>query len=109
MKGDQITFFMQPRRRFDDKLLAERLAHTAKRLGLHGAMTVSASGGFGRHQRSHSKHFLELADQPQEVVRAVTAAEAMRLLAHQEALKIQIFCMKTPAELGVSGEATDDS
>lgn len=109
MKDDQITFFTQPHRRFDDKPLAERLVHTAKRPGLHGAMTVSASEGFGRHQQSHSKHFLELANQPQEVVRAVTAAEATRLLAHQEALKIQIFCIKTPAELGVSCEATDDS
>ena len=100
---------MQSHRRFDDKLLAERLVHTAKRLGLRGAMTVSASEGFGRHQRIHSKHFLELADQPQEVVMAVTAAEAMRLLAHQEAVKIQILYIKMPAELGVSGEATDDS
>lgn len=109
MKGYQITFFTQQNRRFDYKPLAEWLLHTAMTLGLRGATILPASEGFGRHQRIHSAHFFELADQPQQVVMAVTEDEASRLFAHLEALKIQIFYIKTPAEFGVSGGASDDA
>jgi len=109
MKGYQITFFTQQNRRFDYKPLSEWLLYTAKSLGLRGATIVPASEGFGRHQQIHSAHFFELADQPQEVVMAVTDEEAARLFAHLEALKIQIFYIKTPAEFGITGEAADDA
>ena len=37
---------------------------------------VAATEGFGHHRRIHSAHFFELADQPVEVIMAVTAAES---------------------------------
>jgi PII-like signaling protein len=102
-RGKQITSFTQQNRRFDYKPSAEWFLHTAQSLGLHGAMIMPASEGFGRHQRIHFAHFFELADQPQQVVMAVTADEAARLFVHLEALKVQIFHIKTPAEFGISG------
>jgi PII-like signaling protein len=74
---------------------------------LRGATIVPASEGFGRHQRIYSAHFFELADQPQEVVMAVTEDEAAQLFAYLEALDVQIFYIKAPAEFGISGKVAN--
>jgi len=104
MKGYQITFFTQQDRHHDHKPLAEWLLFTAKSLGLRGATIVPASEGFGQHHRIHSAHFFELADQPQEIVMAVTEEEAERLFDHLEAAAVHVFYVKTPVEFGVLGQ-----
>ena len=63
-------------------------------------------GRLSRRQdrRIHSVHFIELSDQPLEVVMAVTAEEADRLFARLKSEKIRIFYSKTPVEFGTTGE-----
>jgi hypothetical protein len=65
---------------------------------------LAASEGFGHHRRIHSVHFIELTDQPLEVMMAVTAEEADRLFARLKVEKIKIFYFKTPVEFGTTGE-----
>ena len=73
-------FFTQQNRTHGGKPLAHWLVEPARALGIGGATLIGASEGFGHHRRIHSAHLIELADQPVEVLMAVTAEEAERCL-----------------------------
>ena len=104
MKGYQITFFTQQDRRHGHKPLAEWLMLAARNLGIRGATIVTASESFGHDRRIHSARFFELAEQPQEVVMAVSEEEAEQLFDHLVAERVQVFYVKSPVEFGVLGE-----
>jgi PII-like signaling protein len=77
----------------------------AKEMGLRGATLVGAGEGFGHHNKLHSVHFFELADQPLEVVMVLTQEECDRLFARLADEKVHVFYVKTPVEFGMLGEA----
>ncbi|MDD2991693.1 MAG: DUF190 domain-containing protein [Zoogloea sp.] len=104
MKGYQVTFFTQQDRRHGHKPVSEWLMLAARDLGIRGATILAASEGFGHDRRIHSAHFFELADQPQEVVMAVTEEELQRLFEIIEQEGVQVFYAKTEVEFGVLGE-----
>jgi len=104
MHGYQLTFFTQQDHRHHGKSLAHWLVEEARAMGIGGATLLAASEGFGHHRRIHSVRFIELTDQPLEVVMAVTAEEADRLFARLKAEKIKIFYSKTPVEFGTTSE-----
>lgn len=106
MNGYQITFFTQQDKRHHGKPLADWLVHLAQGMGLHGATMIPASEGFGYHGRIHSAHFIELADQPLEVLMVVTEDEYQRLFERLRAEGVQMFYVKTPVEFGKLGEDT---
>jgi PII-like signaling protein len=104
MNGYQITFFTQQDKRHRGKPLAEWLVQASREIGLRGATVIPASEGFGHHGRIHSAHFFELADQPVEVVMAVTAEEAERLFARLATEAVHVFYVKTAVEFGSLGD-----
>ena len=104
MHGYQVTFFTQQDHRHHGKSLAHWLVEEARAMGIGGATLLAASEGFGHHRRIHSVHFVELTDQPLEVIMAVTAEEADRLFAKLKAEKVKLFYTKTPVEFGTTGE-----
>jgi PII-like signaling protein len=104
MQGFQLAFFTQQDHQHHNKSLAHWLVEEARAMGIGGATLVAASEGFGRHRRIHSAHFIELADQPVEVVMAVTTEEADRLFAKLRAEKVELFYIKTPVEFGTTGD-----
>lgn len=104
MNGYQITFFTQQDKRHQGKPVADWLLHLAQEMGLRGATLIAGSEGFGHHGRIHSAHFFELADQPLEVLMAVTAEESDRLFERLRAEGVHLFYVKTPVEFGVLGE-----
>jgi PII-like signaling protein len=104
MQGYQLTFFTQQDHRHHGKSLAHWLVEEACTMGIGGATLVAASEGFGHHRRIHSAFFIELTDQPLEVVMAVTAEEADRLFAKLKAEQVKLFYTKTPVEFGATGE-----
>lgn len=104
MKGYQITFLTHQDHRHQHRPMAEWLLLAARQLGLRGATIVPASEGFGQHRRIHSAHFFELADQPQEVVMAVSEEESQRLFAYLEREGVRLFYVKSAVEFGVVGE-----
>ena len=108
MKGYQITFFTQQGRHHKHRPLAEWLMLAARDIGIHGATILSGSEGYGHHGHIHSAHFFELADQPQEVVMAVSEEESLRLFELLKAEGVHLFYVKTPVEFGVLGEPEDD-
>ena len=102
-QGFQLSFFTQQDQRHRGKPLAHWLIEEARAMGIAGATLLAASEGFGRARRIHAAHFLELGDQPLEVVMAVTAEQAGRLFARLEADDVSLFYTKTPVEFGTTG------
>ncbi len=72
-------------------------------MGIGGATLIAASEGFGHHRYLHRMHLLKVAEQPLEVVMAVTAEESERFFAKLKAEKIKVFYSKTPVEFGTIG------
>src|SRR5262245_5545671 len=105
MKGYQITFFTVQGHRHKGQPIGDWLVKAAKELRLSGATLITGGEGFGHHRRMHSAHFIELADQPLEVVMVVTAEEADRLFERLRSEGAQLFYSKIPAEFGVLGES----
>ena len=104
MNGYQITFFTQQDRRHHGKPLADWLVHLSREMGLRGATIIPASEGFGHHRRIHSARFFELADQPLEVLMAVTEEESGRLFDRLKAEGVHLFYVRTAVEFGSLGE-----
>jgi PII-like signaling protein len=104
MNGYQISFFTVHGHRHKGKPIADWLVHLAKEMGLTGATLIPGGEGFGHHRRMHSARFIELTDQPVEVVMVVTAEESERLLNRLKSEGVHLFYAKTPAEFGVLGE-----
>jgi len=106
MQGYQLSFFTQHDHVHRGHTLAHWLIEEARRLGIGGATMIPATEGFGHHRKLHSARFFELADQPLEVVMAVTTEEADRLFARLEEEKVHLFYVKTPVEFGTLGKPT---
>lgn len=104
MHGFQITFFTQQDRQHGGLPLGEWLIREARALGVPGATLVSAAEGYGRDRRLHSAHFIELADQPLEVVMALDGDTLERLFERLRAEGIKVFYVKAPVEFGLTGE-----
>ncbi len=105
MNGYQITFFTQQNHRHEGKPIGDWLIHLAQELGLRGATLVAGGEGFGQHRRIHSAHFFELAEQPVEVMMAVSHEEADRLFARLKDEGVHLFYVKSAVEFGALGEA----
>ena len=103
MNGYQITFFTHQNRRHKGKQMGEWLLQLVRELGLRGASLHAGGESFARAGRVHSAHFFELADQPVEVLIAVTTEEATRLFDRLKAENVHLFYVKTAVEFGVLG------
>jgi PII-like signaling protein len=103
MNGYQLTFFTQQDRKHAGKPLADWLVQLAREMNLRGATLVPATEGYGHARRVHSVHFFELADQPLEVVLAVTEEESERLFERLRSEGVRVFYVKTPIEFGTLG------
>lgn len=104
MNGYQITFFTQQNHLHKGKAVGDWLIHLARELGLRGATMLPGGEGFGQHRRIHSAHFFELAEQPVEVMMAVTSNEAERLFERLRAEGVRLFYVKTAVEFGKLGD-----
>lgn len=104
MQGFQLTFFTQQDRRHGGLPLGEWLVQEARRLGVAGATLIEATEGFGHDRKLHSAHFFDLADQPIEIMMAISQEDTDRLFEKLREERINIFYIKTPIEFGMTGE-----
>jgi PII-like signaling protein len=103
MKGYQLTFYTEQNRRHGRQSVVEWLLSIAQHAGIHGATVVAAAEGVGHAGERHAARFFELADQPQQVIFAVTEAEAETLLAAVRQGGVPVFCTRCPIEFGMLG------
>ncbi|HBO5486889.1 DUF190 domain-containing protein [Castellaniella defragrans] len=104
MQGFQLTFFTQQDRRHGGLPLGEWLLQEARSLGVAGATLIAATEGFGHDRKLHSAHFFDLADQPIEIMMALSQEDTDRLFEKLREERIDIFYIKTPIEFGMTGE-----
>ncbi len=107
MHGWQVTFFTQQNARHDGKPIGDWLIQLAREMGLRGATLVPAEEGFGHHGRLHAAHFFELAEQPMEVVMALSDEETARLFERLRAEGVRLFYVKAPVEFGTLPDAPE--
>jgi uncharacterized protein len=103
VNGYQISFFTVQGHRHKGKPIGDWLVHVAKEMGLSGATLIAGAEGFGHHRRMHSVHFIELTDQPLEVVMILSVEESDRLFERLNREAVHLFYAKTPAEFGTTG------
>jgi PII-like signaling protein len=104
MNGYQLTFYTEQNKRHGHQTVCEWLLHEVRVLGIHGATVINCAEGIGHAGAHHAAHMLRLADQPQQIVLAVTEDEAERLMTRVREERIHIFYMRVPIEFGVLGE-----
>lgn len=104
VSGFQLTFFTQQDHRHHGKSLGQWLLEEARAMGIGGATMITGNEGFGQHRRLHRVHLISFAEQPIEVVMAVTAEESDRLFARLRVERIKVLYSKTPVEFGTLGE-----
>ena len=102
-KGYQLTFYTEQNRRHGHQSVVEWLLSTARHAGIHGATVVAAAEGVGHAGERHAARFFELADQPQQVIFAVTEGEAETLLAAVRHGGVPVFYTRCPIEFGMLG------
>jgi PII-like signaling protein len=106
MQGFQLSFLAEQDRRIGHQPVKDWLLDAARDLGISGCTVFSGVESYGAGGRRHSAGFFELADQPLEVVMAVTAQQAEQLFARLDALDTRLFYIKTPVEFGAVGGAS---
>ncbi|WP_434109599.1 DUF190 domain-containing protein [Paraburkholderia caffeinilytica] len=107
MKGYQLTFYTEQNRRHGHQLVVDWLLSIAKHAGIHGATVVAAAEGIGHAGGRHAARFFELADQPQQVIFAVTEAEAETLIEAVRQGGVPVFFTRCPIEFGMLGGQSD--
>jgi PII-like signaling protein len=103
MNGYQLTFYTERNRRHHNQPVCDWLLGEARRLGVMGATVIDCAEGTGHAGAHHAPHAFRVADQPVQIVLAVTAEEAERLLAIVEAADVHVFYTRIPVEFGVIG------
>ena len=103
MQGFQLTFMTEQNRRIEGKPAVEWLLDVAKEAGCSGATAFCGSESYGSDGKRHSAHFLELADQPVQVMVAATQQQATAIFEKLGAVKTRLFYTKAPIEFGMVG------
>lgn len=102
-KGCQLTFYTEQNRRHGRQPVVEWLLSVARHAGIHGATVVAAAEGVGHAGERHAARFFELADQPLQVIFALTDEEAETLLAAVRQGGVPVFYTRCPIEFGMLG------
>jgi PII-like signaling protein len=104
LNGCQLTFYTGQNRKHGHQTVCEWLLHEVRRLGIHGATVINAAEGVGHEGARHAAHALRLADQPLQIILAVTDDEAEQILALVMAENVHVFYTRFPIEFGVIGD-----
>lgn len=103
MNGYQLTFYTEQNRRHGHRTVCDWLLHEVRELGIHGATVISCAEGTGHAGAHHAAHLFKLADQPMQIILAVTEEESERLMEIVRAENVHVFFTRFPIEYGVIG------
>lgn len=104
MQGCQLTFYTQQNHRHGHQTVAEWLMLEVRRLGIRGATMIAGTEGIDHVGKLHAARFFELAEQPIEVVLAITDEEAERLLDVVRAERVHVFYTRFPIDFEMLGD-----
>ncbi|MFK4446318.1 PII-like signaling protein [Caballeronia udeis] len=104
MNGYQLTFYTERNRKCGHLTFCEWLLQEVRKRDIRGATVISAAEGIGHAGAHHAAHILKLADQPVQVILAVTEHEADEILEVVRAANVHVFYTRAPIEFGLLGE-----
>lgn len=104
MQGCLVTFFTQQNHKHGHQTVGDWIMSEVRQLGIRGATMITGSEGINHLGKLHAARFFELAEQPIEIVMAVTDEEAERLLSIVRENKVHVFYTKCPIEFEMLGE-----
>lgn len=104
MNGYQLTFYTEHNQKHGHRTVCDWLLHEVRRLGIGGATVINCAEGVGHAGSRHAAHLLKLADQPVQIILAVTEVEAQQLLDLVRVENVHVFYVRFPIEFGMIGE-----
>ncbi|CAM5214220.1 PII-like signaling protein OS=Castellaniella defragrans OX=75697 GN=HNR28_000581 PE=3 SV=1 [Castellaniella defragrans] len=105
MKGYEITFMAPRSRRHHGELVLDAVLRIAKTLGINRHTRRTDTESVGENDRSHSAHFFELADEPEELTFMLEDGKSDELMHAVEAAGLQVFCIRQPVEYSTNPSA----
>lgn len=100
MNGYQVNFYTTLGRKIHGKQVKDWLIALAREVRIPGVTVFAGMEGYGHHQRVHSAHFFELADEPILVVMAMSAEQRQDLFARLKSEPCELFYTVQPVEFG---------
>ncbi|AVF40879.1 hypothetical protein AL486_15065 [Pandoraea apista] len=98
MDGCQLTFFLRQTQTVNHLPFVDWLLEQVRKRHIRGATVVSCSDGIDHLGKRHAARFFELADQPVEIVLAVTDEEADMLLSIVRESGAHVFYTRCPVQ-----------
>ncbi len=104
MLGYQVIFYVQQDQKHKGIGLGQWLLHRARELNIGEAALFAAAEAVDRDHKLHCARFFEQSDQHLQVQMILPELDVERLFAAIEAEGLNIFYIKLPVEMGVTGE-----
>lgn len=94
MTGFELIFIAPRGRKYAGQPVLDAVADLAKSLGITGVTRRDDIKGTGAHGHTHSAHFFELTEEPQELMFVLDNDVADKLIQTVEAAEIPVFCIR---------------
>lgn len=104
MKGFEIIFMAPRSRRHHGEPVLDAVAGLARDQGIKRMTRRVDAEGVGSNGHTHSAHFFELADEPEELMFVLDGGEADSLIRAVEDAGMHVFCLRRPIDYWAFGE-----
>jgi len=104
MKGSEIIFIAPKSRRHEGEPVLDWVAGVAGKLGIKRMTRRVDAEGTGASGHTHSAHFFEQADQPEELMFVLDGGEADKLIREVENSAAEVFCIRRAIEYWQFGD-----
>ena len=98
MNGFEVLFMAPEGRRHQGNQVLDRVISLASELGINRYTRRLDTEAQGQNGRTHSAHFFELADRPEEVMFVLDDHQCTELIDAVTASELPLFCLKRPIE-----------
>ncbi|MCX2524972.1 hypothetical protein [Larsenimonas rhizosphaerae] len=106
MNGFEVLFMAPEGRRHQGEQVLEKVISLASELGINSYTRRLDTEAQGQNGRTHSAHFFELADRPEEVMFVLDDHHCNELIKVVTAAELPLFCLKRPIEYWQLGATT---
>lgn len=104
MKGFEVIFMAPRSRKHDGKPVIDAVADLARAQGVTRMTRRVDAEGVGSNGHTHSAHFFELADEPEELMFVLDGGEADALIRAVEDKALPVFCVRRAIDYWRFGE-----
>lgn len=94
MKGFEAIFIAPRSRRHDGQPVLDALVELARSQGIERMTRREDAEGAGNNGHTHSAHFFEQTDEPQELMFVLDGGEADKLMRAVEEAGMHVFCLR---------------